>query len=1012
MVTRSHPRHGWVLLMASTVLFGVLAGGAIDSARGAFVATTSNDTNTFAAADWTKWIEVDGGREFSCAANEDGSAWCWGNNANGQLGDNSTAQRNSPVQVVGSGGTGYLDGVVDIATGEAFACAALDDGSAWCWGRNDKGQMGVNSTSGSNYPVQVVGVGGSGFLTDVVDIAAGQKHACAGTSDGSVFCWGENNVYQLGDGTTSQRNAPVQTINGGVSGDYAFVDFSTGAFSDDDGTIPWNTSWQELGENDGESAGNVWVYSWSYCTANSCLTIGSNGGAFSGKGASRAVDLTGYDSATLTYDFQQSQASALSGSVSVQASSDGSSWTTLKTYPQSGAITSPVPESFDITSYISATTSIRMLGAGSVDGWFNFDDVQIAAATSGGGPTAANVAAGLDHSCAIAATGSMQCWGEGSSGQIGDGGTTDRSTPQTVVGIGGSGALSDVVEADAGEFHTCARHSDGSLTCWGSNSSGQLAPAVTGDGTAVWRESGTSTPEQAILNGDSFSTDVNAASTDQLRVIESARSADGSEAIVVGVDDDTEVNGMMWDGSSWTAFSFNPLADLSDSFWWSVDVEYESTSGDAVMVWSNASTNFAPISYRVWNGSTWSSASTITTPRDLEATQLKLAADPTSDEMVLIASNSDGDNYAVVWDGSSWGNGITLDLGAGDYEEDVNVAYEHSSGDALVTFGKGNSNLYYRTWNGTAWSGELSTAAAAGVSGATRWTVTASDPTSDRIVVGVITNNPDIWVTVWDGSAWGSSLEVEPTPQGQVYPAIGVAFEATTGEALAVYGEGTSNLPRYVTWTSGGGWSTESSMSSDLGADLNTVVLFPDDDTDDIVAGIQDDNNDLHFLRWDGSAWGADNEVETNTAENKNQPFTFLWDVVGLGGPVSTSTTPLEVQGHTGTLWSDAIDIGLGEDHTCAVTSGGAAYCWGLNSMGEIGDNTTTQRSTPTRVVGSGGSGTLDDVSVVGGGWNVHTCASVAAQEELWCWDRNNKGQLGDNSTSDSLYPVFAKGST
>ena len=236
------------------------------------------------------------------------------------------------------------------------------------------------------------------------------------------------------------------------------------------------------------------------------------------------------------------------------------------------------------------------------------------------------VGSGLDHTCAVTRAGGLECWGEGSAGQIGDGATSDRSSPQTVLGVGGSGSLSDVVEVDGGTSHTCARHSDGSLTCWGDNADSQLAPSRSGDGTVIWKNNGDNSPDQAVYNsGSGLDASANMQGVGDWRIIQGAASADGSEAIVLGVDSSNQIDGQMWTGSAWSALPFNSLATVTDSFWWGFDVAYESQSGDALMVWNNGTSGTAGLSYRVWNGSTWSSASTITTPLAGEPKQMQLA---------------------------------------------------------------------------------------------------------------------------------------------------------------------------------------------------------------------------------------------------------------------------------------------------------------------------------------------------------------------------------------------------
>ena len=120
---------------------------------------------------------------------------------------------------------------------------------------------------------------------------------------------------------------------------------------------------------------------------------------------------------------------------------------------------------------------------------------------------------------------------------------------------------------------------------------------------------------------------------------------------------------------------------------------------------------------------------------------------------------------------------------------------------------------------------------------------------------------------------------------------------------------------------------------------------------------------------------------------------------LGDGTP-SNRSTPVEVTG----LGSGVIAVAAGEQHTCAVTSGGAVQCWGRNSSGQLGDGTTTNRLTPVAVSGLG-SGV---VAVVGGG--LHTCA-VTSGGAVLCWGWNDSGQLGDGTRgTDRLTPVAVSG--
>jgi alpha-tubulin suppressor-like RCC1 family protein len=134
---------------------------------------------------------------FTCAV-VNGGAKCWGKNADGQLGDNTTKNKLVPVQVVG-----LESGVTAVATGESHSCAVVN-GGVKCWGDNLYGQLGDNSFASSSVPVQPVGLG-----SGVSAIAAGTKHSCA-VVYGGVQCWGDNHDGQLGDGTAKIRQAPVK----------------------------------------------------------------------------------------------------------------------------------------------------------------------------------------------------------------------------------------------------------------------------------------------------------------------------------------------------------------------------------------------------------------------------------------------------------------------------------------------------------------------------------------------------------------------------------------------------------------------------------------------------------------------------------------------------------------------------------------------------------------------------------------------------------------------------------
>lgn len=146
-------------------------------------------------------MAIAAGYDHSLALKSDGTVWAWGGNASGQLGDGTTTQRTSPVQVLG------LVGVTGLAGGDAFSVAVQRDGAsggtAWTWGANTLGQLGDGSTVSRSVAVKVQGV------TGIAQVTAGQSFVLALINDGTVRGWGENDRAQLGTMTPASSPVPV-----------------------------------------------------------------------------------------------------------------------------------------------------------------------------------------------------------------------------------------------------------------------------------------------------------------------------------------------------------------------------------------------------------------------------------------------------------------------------------------------------------------------------------------------------------------------------------------------------------------------------------------------------------------------------------------------------------------------------------------------------------------------------------------------------------------------------------
>lgn len=186
---------------------------------------------------------------YTLAVKADGTAWAWGYNGYGTLGDGSTTNRFNPVPVLAPGGAPFT-GVSKLAAGHYHSLALKTDGTVYAWGYNNYGQLGDGSTGNRTAPAPVEVTPGVA-LGNVVAIAAGDGHSAAVTAAGTAYAWGYNVRGSLGDGTTSNRSRPavVKDVAGnaltGIIGVSAGVQYTM--FLKSDGTV-WATGYNNIGQ--------------------------------------------------------------------------------------------------------------------------------------------------------------------------------------------------------------------------------------------------------------------------------------------------------------------------------------------------------------------------------------------------------------------------------------------------------------------------------------------------------------------------------------------------------------------------------------------------------------------------------------------------------------------------------------------------------------------------------------------------------------------------------------------
>jgi alpha-tubulin suppressor-like RCC1 family protein len=392
--------------------------------------------------------------EETCAITARGGAFCWGRQYAHQLGDESSFPTTAavPTPLFGT-----VNGAATLAAGESHACRVTPTGGVQCWGGNYAGQLGDGSTSDRLTAVDV-----QGLASGVAAVVAGASHSCALTLAGGVKCWGRNGEGQMGDGTTTTRTTPVD-VDGLTSGVVALSagSYFTCALTAAGGVKCWGFNYDgQLGDTTTASrALPVWVAgltsgarSISAGNTHACAVTTAGGLVCWGRNLSGQLG----DGTTTS----RSTRAAVTGlTAGVLEAAAGGTHTCALTSNTAGA----------------GVKCWGSNGSGQVGDGTNttrLSPVDVSGLTTG----ALTIRAGESFSCAATTQGTLMCWGENASGQLGDGSTLDRTTPVTVAN------LTAIGEVEAGNAMTLTVNAAGGAVAWGRNSSGQL-----GDGTRIDR---------------------------------------------------------------------------------------------------------------------------------------------------------------------------------------------------------------------------------------------------------------------------------------------------------------------------------------------------------------------------------------------------------------------------------------------------------------------------------------------------------------------------------------------
>jgi len=866
--------------------------------------------------------QIEAGLYHSLAITSTGRVFAWGNNEYGQLGDGTTTQKSTPMNITSLFGLATGETVTQIVAGSNHSFALTSTGRVFAWGHNEYGQLGDGTSANKSTPTETTTSFGLASGETVTQIVAGFYHSLAITLNGRVFAWGYNNNGQLGDGTIASKYTPTNITAG-------------------------------FGLSVGETVTQIVAGAWH------SLAITSNGRVFAwgGNGLGQLGD----------------------GETSFYKSTP-----------------------MNITSRFGLAT----------------------------GETVTQIVAGLGHSFVITSNGRVFAWGYNSEGQLGNGTTTSKSTPTEITARFGLSAGETVTQIVAGDYYSLSITSTGRVFAWGNNEYGQL-----GDGTTV---------NKSILTDITFAREIELLQTSQY---------DYSTSIVefVPTREGYSFGGWYIDILLTNPCTYTSMPSQNITLYgkWTANsytITFETNGGSVVTSKTQnyatnvtAPTNPAKTGYTFdgwYSDSTFENAYTFTTipaenitvyvkweinqydvtyyymPEDFDPmTDVSLMPGETITQIVAGSNHSlsitstgrvfawGGNGLGQLGDGTTTNKTIPVEitenfnLSTGEKITSIFLGGWHSS--ALTSTGRvfaWGSNYYGQLGDGTSTNRN------------TPIDITSSfNLNEDEIITDLFLGRYQSSALTANGRlfTWGLNdlkqiLHYEigniDTPReilnrfslSDNERIISISFGGSHSSAITSTG-------RIFTW---GGYNFSGQLGHSViggvyGSSMREITSGFNLDDNEIITQVSlgDDHSSAITSNGRVFAWGnnSNGQLGDGTTSNKFAP-TEITACFGLA--TGETVTQIVAEGH----------------HSLAITSTGRVFAWGYNIYGQLGDGTTTDKSTPTNITSRFGLATGETVTQIIAGTN-HSLV-ITSTGRVFAWGYNYYGQLGDGTTISKATPT------
>ena len=374
-----------------------------------------------------------------------------------------------------------------LAAGEDHTCAIQSDGSVRCWGEGSYGRLGHGGGGDKNTPTATASLGAG---RTAIDITAGSTHTCAVLDNGSVACWGQNNYGQLGDGTTTNRLTPTQTLSLGrpAVAVEAGSHFSTCALLDNGSVSCWGRNHKgQLGRGITNSTANQ-------SQRTPALTLPMPGDL-----PVVALDISHYMVCGVLSD----------GSIACWGQYGGGNTPSLQTFFNSSNPAVDVSTGRYAGCGLLENGSVTCWGTGwlGTGGESQSANAGVIWPNLGSGRTAVQIEMGRKHRCVLLDDDSVKCWGDDQHGQLGNGaGQGSKNAPYTTSFSSNLG-LQNMI---SGHWHTCIASKTNEIYCWGDGVNGKLGDGSTNHNQAPGKTMHFDSANPAKAHGDITSWEINA----------------------------------------------------------------------------------------------------------------------------------------------------------------------------------------------------------------------------------------------------------------------------------------------------------------------------------------------------------------------------------------------------------------------------------------------------------------------------------------------------------------------